>query len=447
MENRRALYKTFFSIYFILVLQNMVSLAIDLTDNMMLGSWSETAMSAVAAVNQIQFVFQQIVLALCEALILFAGQYWGKQNKEKIKEFFSASLLTAVLFSFFLFLVVSVFPNFLVSRITADTRIVILGVRYLNIVKYTYVLFAVSMSVLAALKSVEVVRIGFVVSLISFFVNILLNYALIYGNFGFKAMGVEGAAIATLCSRLIEMTAILIFAFGFEKKLKLDFKAFFCTQRKVYAAYLDKASSMIVIALLWGINTAMQTVVMGHMSSYAIAANSIASVLFLMVKGAAKGAAATGAIIISKSIGMGDLNKVKIISKQLQILFFLLALSGGILLFMIRMPILKLYDMSSETAYLANAFLIILSFTYVAMAYQMPVSEGIIKAAGEIGFVLKMNIISSYFIVLPLAWYLAFYARVSPVIVIFVLNSDQFFKCFPVFLKVNRGEWIHELTG
>ena len=196
---------------------------------------------------------------------------------------------------------------------------------------------------------------------------------------------------------------------------------------------------MVVVQSLWGVNTALQTVILGHMTSAAIAANSAASTLFLMVK-------STASIIIGKTIGTGDIALTKVYAKVMQRMFLVIGILSGILLFFIRIPILNLYDLSSATKDMANTFLIILSVVCVGMSYQMPTNNGIIRGGGNAMFVVKMDLISIWGIVIPLSFFMAFVMKASPAVVVCCLNADQIFKCVPAFLESHYGNWIRKLT-
>ena len=210
--------------------------------------------------------------------------------------------------------------------------------------------------------------------------------------------------------------------------------------------YIRIAGPILLVQTLWGFNTALQTVILGHMTAAAIAANSVASTLFLMVKSAAVGTSATASVMIGKTIGTGDMNLVREYSRQMQKIFLGIGIAGGILLFFLRIPILRLYQLSPETMAMANQFLLILSVVFVGMAYQMPTNNGIIRGGGNPSFVLKMDLVSIWMIVLPLSFVMAFVVKASPAVVVCCLNADQIFKCVPGFLMSNYGNWIRKLT-
>ena len=198
----------------------------------------------------------------------------------------------------------------------------------------------------------------------------------------------------------------------------------------------------MVVQALWGLNTALQTVILGHMTAAAIAANSMASTLFMLVKSMAVGASATASVIIGKTIGEGNLAKVKEYAKTLQILFVIIGIVAGCILFVIRVPVLALYDLSADTKSMANAFLIILSVICMTMSYQMPTNCGIVKGGGSPMYVVKLDLISIWCIVIPLSFFMAFVVEASPTVVVCCLNADQVFKCVPAFIKVNYGKWV-----
>ena len=446
MVKDRAFYVNFFKIYSALVLQNVITLSVNLADNLMLGAYSETSLAGVAAVNQIQFIYQQLLMALGDGLVIFCSQYWGKKQVGPMKKIAASAMHAALAVGVLLFVLVSLFPYRALGMFTTDQAIIGEGVKYLGIIRFTYLLFAVTQLLLAALRSVEVVRIAMCLSAVTFFVNCGINYVLIYGRFGAPELGARGAAIGTLIARIIECAVLIVFVVKKEKRLNLKLQDYLQFDRVLCRDYFMITAPMLVVQGLWGLNTALQTVILGHMTAAAIAANSVASTLFMMVKSMAVGAASTASIIIGKTIGMGDIKVVKQYSIRLQKLFLGIGIVSGIILFFIRIPILNLYELSASTKEMANTFLLILSVVIVGMSYQMPTNNGIIRGGGNAMFVVKMDLVSIWMIVIPLSFIMAFVVKASPAVVVCCLNADQIFKCVPAFLESHYGNWIRKLT-
>ena len=436
----------FYSIYIPLVLQNVVTLSVNLADNIMLGAYSETALAGVAAVNQIQFVYQQLITALGDGLVIFGSQYWGNGQIQPIKKISASAMQGALIFAAVLFALVSLFPQQAVGIFTTDSMIIREGRAYLEIIRFTYLFFAVTQLLLAAVRSTETVKIAFGLSILTFFVNCGINYLLIFGNFGAPKLGVQGAAIGTLLARITECAVLIFYLYKKEQKLKIRFRDFLQFDKKLSKEYYKLTLPMLVVQGLWGLNTALQTVILGHMTAAAIAANSAASTLFLMVKSAAVGAASSASVIIGNAIGTGDMAKVHEYARKLQKRFVVIGLLSGVLLYFLRIPVLSLYDLSPETMEMANTFLIILSVICVGMSYQMPTNNGIIRGGGDALFVVKMDLISIWAIVLPLSFVMAFVVKASPAVVVCCLNADQIFKCVPAYLKSHYGKWIRKLV-
>ena len=439
-------YKSFFSLYIALVLQNVITLSVNLTDNVMLGAYSETALSGAAAVNQIQFVFQQLLNGRGDGVVIFCSQYWGKKQTETMKRISAVAMHAAITVSVLLFILVSLFPSEAVGIFTTDESIIQEGAKYLQVIRFTYLLFAVTQILLATLRSAEIVKIAFRLSVLTFFVNCGLNYLFIFGHFGMPELGIEGAAVGTLAARILEITILIIFIWKIENRLQIRFKDYWKLDKGLCRDYFRVAAPMVVTQGLWGVNTALQTVILGHMTAAAIAANSAASTLFLLVKSISVGASSSASVIIGKTVGGGDLALVKTYAKRLQKLFLGIGILSAGLLFFLRVPFLSLYDLQPETMEMTNTFLLIFCVVVMGMSYQMPTNNGIIRGGGNAMFVVKMDLISIWLIVIPVSFFMAFVVEASPVVVFCCLNADQIFKCIPAFLKANYGNWIRRLT-
>ena len=440
-------YRNFLKLCSMLVLQNVVTLSVNLADNIMLGAFSETALSGVTTVNQVQFVFQQLLMALGDGLVIFGSQYWGKKETEPVRKISAWAMRTGLFIAFGLFILASLFPTQLLGLFTTDQTIIEAGRSYLAIIRFTYFFFAVTQILLATLRCVEIAGVAFGLSVMTLVINCSINWILIYGHFGAPRMGAAGAAVGTLTARIAEICVLIIYICKKQSWIGICIRDYLHSDLRFGRKYYKVVCPLLVLQGLWGVNTALQTAILGHMTAAAIAANSAASNLFLMVKSATVGAASAASVTMGKTIGSGNLELAKVYSKKLQKLFVVMGLICGILLFFIRIPVLSLYQLSLETREMANTFLIILSVVMVGMSYQMPTNGGIIRGSGSIAYSMKVDLISTWGIVIPLSLFMAFVVNASPAIVVCCLNADQIFKCVPAFLKCNYGHWIKNMTN
>jgi len=442
----RSFYKNFFRLFSMIVLQNVIVLSVNLADNIMIGAYSETALSGVAAVNQLQFIFQQVVMGTGDALVTLGSQYWGQKRTSPIKQLGKAALIIGAGTGVLLFIATGLFPRQIVGLFTPSEAIIDAGAEYLRTVRWTYLLFGISSVLLSLLRSVEVVKIAFYVSLSTLAINCSINYVLIGGRFGAPALGVTGAAIGTLVARAIELCIILTYLIFFDRRLCVRREDIRTTDASLMGDYFRHCGFFLMVALMFGCSTALQTVILGHLSDSAIAANSIATTLYQILKVAAVGAASATAIIIGKTIGQGDMPKLREVVKTVQVIFLIIGGLTSVVLFFLRFPILSLYDLSPETKAMANNFILVLCVTCIGTAYEMPVITGIIRGGGDSRFVFVNDLISIWGIVLPLSFLAAFVFRWDPAVVVFCLNSDQIFKCAAAAIKANRYTWMKKLT-
>ena len=439
-------YRTFWRLFFMIVLQNAIVLSVNLADNLMIGGYSETALSGVAAVNSLQFLFQQLTIGIGDALVTMGSQYWGQGRTAPIKQLGKAALCAGAFLGILLFLLTSLFPYQIVGLFSETAEIVEQGVQYLAIVRWTYLLFALSSVLLSLLRTVEIVRISTVVSASALVINCSINYLLIEGNLGAPELGVRGAAIGTLIARAVEFCIILGYYLLVDKRLCVRKQDIVKTDLSLFRDYYKHCAYFVMVSFIFGSSVALQNVILGNLSDSAIAANSIASTLFQMLKVMAVGAASATAIIIGKTVGKGDMQKLREYVRTFQVIFLCISVITGVTLFIIRSFILEFYDLSPETYATAKQFLLVLCITGMGTAYQMPVNIGIVRGGGDSKFVFVNDLISIWGIVLPLSFLGAFVFKWDPVWVLLCLNSDQIFKCGAAAIKCNRFRWAKKLT-
>ncbi len=439
-------YKNFFSLWYILVLNNVIILGVNLVDNIMLGNFSESALSGAAACNQLQFIFQQIILGIGNTMVILGSQHWGQKNTDQIKRLANSALLCGLAVGFLLFLAAALFPQQLIRIFTNSQAIITEGTAYLRVIKYTYPIFALTYILLPTLRAVESVKIGFYVSVATLFINVSLNYILIFGKLGLPAMGSAGAALATCISRFAELLVVLFFIAFRDRKLHWKMRDLTKFDLSLLGLFVCTCLPVVVTDGLFGISTALQTVILGHMNDAAISANSIATSLYQCLKVASVGSAGAAAVLIGKTVGEGDIAKTRAMAKTMQLIFLGIGLLTGVTLFFLRTPIISMYKISEETRFLANGFLLVLCVAGMGMSYQMPVNTGIVRGGGDTKYILRLDLISIWGIVLPLSALAAFVFHWHPIAVIACLNADQVFKCLPAAIKVNRFNWIKKLT-
>ena len=359
---------------------------------------------------------------------------------------FAVGFWISLLLSAIMSAIVWFVPYGVMGLLTNEHSIIPAGVEYLKIMVFSYLMFSISNSLLGVMRSVETVRIGFYISLSTLLINICLNYTLIYGHFGAPELGVKGAAYATLTSRAVEFIASIIYCRFIDKKLKLRIKDVFALERSYIADFMKSGVPLLLSNVSWGVAMSVQAAILGRLGASGIAASSIAQTLFQCTSVVAYATGDAARVMTGMAVGEGDMKKVKSGAKTMQLMFLIIGVLTSLVLFLVRKPIISVYNASVETAELANIFVLILCVTAIGTAYEMPCLTGIVSGGGDTNFVFFNDIVFMWCIVLPLSALSAFYFKFPPAVTFALLKADQILKCFVAIVKVNRFKWVRVLT-
>ena len=440
------LYRTFFPLLIIIAAQGIVSLGVNLADNMMLGAYSELAMTGAAIVNQLQFILQSLTMGVGAGMVALCSQYWGKGETEPIRRVIQLGVKLALVFGIIFWVVTMAFPGQTLRLLTNDEAVVQEGVRYLKLMCWTYLVYSVSSSLAYSLQSVQTAWIGTVMSVSTLTINICLNYTFIYGHFGAPRMGILGSGVATLTSRCIELVIVLIYVFFVDKKLHLRLRELVRFDFGYWRDFRRVSMPIVANGAQWGVAQAAQMSILGHLSETAIAANSIANVIFSIFTIFGMSCANAAQVTIGKTIGEGELGSVKRYAKRLQLIFIVIGVLTGAMVFLFRHAIVNFYSVSDATRMLAVQFLIVLSVTTMGSCYEYPVGNGIISGGGNTKFPMAVDSLFMWVFTLPLSVASAFLFKWSPIVTFCALKSDQILKCLPYAIRVNRFKWIRQVT-
>nr|WP_297172474.1 MATE family efflux transporter [uncultured Agathobaculum sp.] len=448
MIREKTFYKSFMMLAFSLALQNLLTYGVNMMDTVMLGRYSQNAMSGVSLCNQVQYLLQMLVVGAGEGAVVLGSQYWGKGRLDPIPHIIGVALRFGGALAMLMFAIVLLFPAQLLSLLSNDAAVIAEGAKYFQIICFTYVIFTVTNILVASLRSIGIVKIGYIIAGSTLIINVCLNYCLIYGNLGFPELGVRGAAIATLVARCAELMIVIYYLKHREHRLKLTLKKLLHIDTSYIRDYARVSSPVLINQALWGVAQMVQTGILGHLGGDVTAANAIAVQVYQVLSVVCYGAASASGIVVGRTIGSGSEDRLRPLVHTLQILFIVIGLCSGMLIFALRTPILMIFGGSlTETAYrLSMQFMIVLAVTTVGTAYQMACDNGIIRGGGDTAFSAKMNLISMWLIVVPLSAMAAFWWKSAPVIVFFLLKWDQLYKAVPVVIRLHSWKWVKKVT-
>ena len=399
----RSFYKTLFLLAIPIALQNFISYGVNFMDNLMIGKLGEIDIAGVYIGNQFQTVVQLMVNGITGSLTILGAQYWGRKDTLRIRQLTAISIRCAIVLGIVFTFVALLLPRPILSLFSKDPLVLDSGVKYLTIVCWSYIFFCYSMTLVASMQAVEQVKIGLYITILALFTNVGLNYVLIFGKLGLPALGVRGAALATLISRMIESAVLTVYVCAVDKKLEFSLKSFFLNGDGLFRDLVRCGAPIMGAWIVWAINNLAQTAIMGRVGTEAVSAVSIANNLSQLLFMAVLGLAAALGIITSKTVGAGEYEKMKEYAITAQLIFLGVGIVVAGIFYLLKDTVISFYNLTEETKRITDQFMIVLVVAQVGRCYQATCLQGLVRAGGDTSFIFKNDTIFVFGVLLPSA--------------------------------------------
>jgi len=428
-----------------MALQDLIKFSLSLADNIMVGSLSQTDLSAAALANQPFFIFALFCFGLACGGTVLVAQYYGKGDTVAIRRVVAITFNFGLICSVLVAAAVLIFPEQIMRIYTTDAQIIAKGSEYLRIVGWSYILFGVTNTFFLLLRSVRNVRIALMISGSSFFLNVFLNWIFIFGNFGAPAMGISGAALGTLLSRIYEFVFLAVYLLVFEKTLKITLRSLFKLDRLLVKDFFRYSIPVVINEVVWSLGISMQSVILGHMGGDAIAASSIVTTAQQVISVILYGLGGAAFVIIGNQLGAGGREKITKTSNTLLFLSVLVGLLIGGVLFASKGFIIGLYNVPESTVGLAGTFIDYISVISVFTAFDLTSIVGVLRGGGDTRYAMMLDILLLWIFSVPLGAFLAFLG-VPVMFVFFALKSDEVVRSFFCMARIRSKKWINDVT-
>lgn len=441
----KTFYKSLINVVGSIAIQNLIAAAVSSADVIMLGFVGQTAIAASSLAGNIQFMLIMVATGTSSGLIMLAAQYWGKKDVESIRTLHGIALRVSAVFGFIFSFAAMFFPHLLMKIFTNETPLISAGSKYLRSVSLSYLLFSVSQVFQAGFKSIERVKIVTIMTTTALSLNIFLNAVLIFGWFGLPKMGIVGVGLATTIARFIEFVFCLIYA-KTQKDVKFRLSNVFRSKKVLTLDFIKFSLSALGNELVWGGAFAMYSVILGHLGEDIVAANSVVSTLRQLCCVLCFGMAYGGAVVLGKTMGSGDLALAERNAKRLIFTTLASGLLGSVLIICLK-PVLPLIaELSESAAHYRNLLVYINSFSIFGAAVNTVLICGVFRAGGDSKFGFIIDLISMWFVSVPLGLIAAFVLKLPPIWVYFILYLDEFEKMPIVIIHYLRKKWLRNIT-
>ncbi|MCM1133958.1 MAG: MATE family efflux transporter [Clostridium sp.] len=429
-----------------ITVQHFMLALVSATDAVMLGAVNQTSLSAVSLAGQVQFVLSLFVSGIAIGSGIMAAQYWGKEDAASIEKVMPIALRANLIFSGLFTIAAAAAPELLMRIFTNDTALIASGALYLRAVALSYLLCGISQVYLILLKNTGYAAISSRISSTAVALNVVLNGILIFGLLGFPALGIQGAAYATVCARLVE----LVWSYLETKqpgRVRILWGGMFRAADEILRGDFWRYTTPVLGAsLVWGIAYVSYSVIMGHMGSDAVAANSITSIAKSLLSCLIRGVSGGAGVLIGNLLGAGELAKAKEYGGRLTRMAIVVGIATGGLLMLISPIIVRLAPLSETAAHYLQYMLLFCGCNIMAQSVNTTVLDGIFCAGGDSKFDMVGNIGAMWCFSVPLGFLSAFVFGLPVMAVYCIVNLDEIVKLWAVYLHYKKYIWVRNIT-
>ena len=442
----RTFYRQFFAIVIPIAVQNLISSAVGVADTLMLGYVSQTALAASSLAGQIAFILNTIQYGLAAGITTLVAQYWGKGDLPTIEKVLAIGEKISLGVSALFFAAAVFFPGALMRIYTNDAAMIAAGCQYLRVVGFSYLFLGLTQPYLAAMKSIEQVRVSTFINSTALVLNIILNAAFIFGWFpGIAPMGIQGVALATVIARMVELLLCVIAGERF-KRLRLRPGLLRLRSTVLTRDFIRYSLPALGNDFFWGLGVSMYSVIMGHLGEDMVAAYSVIATIRNLAMVFGFGVANGAAIILGKSIGANEMRRAERDAAQLLRLTFLSALVGSAVVLLCPPVVTRVMELTE----LARRYLNIMIWISAAYVIGPPINTfficGVFRAGGDSKFGFVIDFVTLWIVFVPVGFLLAFVAHVPPIWVFVWLSLDEFSKMPVVYARYCKKKWLNNIT-
>lgn len=446
MAYDKAIYKKLSGIVAPIALQYLMASLVTASDAFMLGFLDQDSLSASSLAGQIAFVFSLFYGAFVFGLTVLAAQYWGKGDKNTAGEVLAITMRYSLLVGFIFTLGTAVFPEQIMHFFTADEKLISAGGTYLRTVSLSYLLTGFTQAYFGMMKVCDRAKLSSFIGSLSVVLNIILNAFLIFGIAFFPKMGISGAALATVLARVFE-TVMVIIAVMRKHCPPLNIGLMLHSgDKELHRDYWKYTVPLLINQLGWGGGVTMYSVIMGHLGTDAVAANSIASIVRSMIASLCWGIASGVGIILGGMLGRNELEKAKKAGGNFVRFSILIGAASGVVILAITPFILHIIHLEPQAQVYLKYMMLMAAYYIIGNSLNSTIISGIFPSGGDTKFGMWCDVITLWCVVVPMGFIGAFVLKLPVLAVAFILTLDEFVKIPAVYKHYIKYKWVKNIT-
>ena len=429
-----------------IIIQNLLSAAVSSADVVMLNYVGQSSLSAVSLAANYASVLFMVYYGLGTGATLLCAQYWGKKDLQAIRVIEGIALRFSLIITLVFSGLALSAPEWMMRLFTNDAELIRIGAGYLRVMSLTYLCWGFIEIYLSVLRSVGKVTIAMILNALAFTLNVFLNAVFIFGLFGAPRLGATGVAIATAASRAVELIGCIVVSLLFSRDLKLNPAYMLIRNKTLLKDFVRLSLPALANDISWGVAFSMYSVILGHLGTDAVAANSLVAVARNFGTILCFGTASAGGILLGNVMGENDMKRAKEYASKLLKLTVITGAIGGVLILIATPFIIHFASLSEAAMHYLKYMLLINTYYVMGAAVNTTLIAGVFRAGGDTRFGLICDTIDMWCYAVPLGFIAAFVFKLPVLIVYFLLCTDEFVKWPWVIKRYRSGKWLQNIT-
>ena len=438
-------YKNIAALALPVICQNMITIGVNIMDTVMVGKLGEAPLSATSLATNYIDIFFVFTLGLGGGASVLISQYWGKGDKPTVRKVVNIMFrFCMIVASLFTVLAISI-PSKIMRMYTPDEEVIRRGIIYLKWSLPTYIIHGAVMMMSISLRALRKVKVPFISSIVSFFVNIFFNWMFIFGHLGAPRMEVAGAALGTILARFSEFLFIGVYYFFIEKDLHFRFSDLFKPCGDLFPTFLKYGIPVIISDLLLTFGNSAISIIIGHTGTSFVAANAMIVPVMRLCNVATMGLSMATAIVIGHTIGKGLLEEARDQGITSFFMSFVTGIMAALLVLIICPLVFRMYDMPEETLRIAHELIYAVSLVLVFQSIQSVLTKGVLRGGGDTRFVMVADVLFMWIFSIPLGAICALVWHLTPFVIYVTLKSDMIIKTVWCSSRLFKKQWIRKV--
>lgn len=446
-ETRSEFYRKIIIIGIPVVIQNLIGMGINLIDTLMIGKLGENELAAVGAANQLYFIFTVALFGLFSGAAVYTAQFWGQGDVLGVKKTLGIDYVIAIFLAFIFSMIAVFIPDKVIGIFTNDLEVIEIGKSYLKIVVFSYILTALSFAISYNSRAIQRLMGNTVINAVALVINAFLNYVLIFGKFGAPALGVRGAAIATLIARAFEFIALIcIVYFGKDHPLRANFKELTAFNYDLFKRVMKTAVPVLFSESSWAISVALIFAAYGRLGTASLAVAQVSNVVSELLQSIFFGIGNATMVFIGENLGRGEKEKAYYLSTLALKVIVVVSTVVALVFIVTSKAIAGAYDFVPATISLLVDTLRVQGILIIPKMIAYIYIIGILRAGGDTFFTLIIELFSNIFVQIPMAYFAVLVLGVSLPIAMLLVGIGELIKIIACIPRVRSRKWLNTVT-